>query len=173
MSKTLSSPLVTATGKKRTRPLHFIEITASPIQRLCTFGTLTWNGQSWSGAQSVTVSGLSENGRGSKSPTLTISNFDDAYGAMALADALTNKPVKIWTSDAAATADADPVLEFTGFIASAEVGLDFVVFPLTSQSPGKQLALRRFINRASGFNTLMPAGKEIRIGNTIYVLERA
>ena len=156
-----------------TRPIALIEIAFSPTSRLSTAGDVVWAGSAWSGGQRVAVSGLSADGSGNQSARLQIGNADLAFGALVLGQGIADRAVRIWTGDAAALADDDLTLAFSGVIASAEVTPAAVTMALVAQGSRTLFAPRRFIGASAGFSRLIPAGTQIKIGATTYTLERA
>ena len=171
--RTLTPAADAALSATITRPIALVEIAFAPLSRLSTAGDVTWAGYAWSGAQRVVVSGLSADGAGNQSARLEIGNADLAFGALVLGQGIADRPVKIWTGDAAALADADLTLVFEGVIASAEVTPAAVTMTLAAQGSRTLFAPRRFIGASAGFTRLIPAGTQIKIGATTYTLERA
>lgn len=156
-----------------TQPIALVEVAFAPVSRLSTRGDVSWGGHLWSGMQRVAVSGLSSDGSGSQSARVQIGNADLAFGAIVLGQGIADRPVKIWTGDAAALADADLALAFEGVIASAEVTPAAVTMTLAAQGSRTLFAPRRFVGASAGFTRLIPAGTQIKIGATTYTLERA
>lgn len=171
--RTLTPAADAALASTITRPIALVEIAFSPVSRLSTAGDVTWSGQVWSGGQRVVVSGLSADGAGTQSARLEIGNADLAFGALVLGQGIADRAVRIWTGDAAALADDDLTLAFSGVIASAEVTPAAVTMALVAQGSRTLFAPRRFIGASAGFSRLIPAGTQIKIGATTYTLERA
>ena len=171
--RTLTTAADAALAATITRPIALIEIGFAPTSRLSTAGDVTWSGYAWSGAQRVVVSGLSSDGSGSQSARVQIGNADLAFGALVLGQGIADRAVRIWTGDAAALADDDLTLAFSGVIASAEVTPAAVTMALVAQGSRTLFAPRRFIGASAGFSRLIPAGTQIKIGATTYTLERA
>lgn len=171
--RTLSTAADAALAATITRPIALIEIGFAPTSRLSTAGDVVWAGQPWSGAQRVAVTGLSADGSGSQSARLVIGNADLAFGALVLGQGVADRPVRIWTGDAAALADDDLTLAFDGVIESAEVTPEFVTMSLAAQGSRTLFAPRRFVGASAGFSRLIHAGTQIKIGSTTYTLERA
>lgn len=170
--RTLSSAAQTAMAARVTRPIYLVEIAFAPVSRLSTAGDVTWNSLAWSGAQWVEVSGLSSDGSGVQRAQLAIGNVDLVFGSLVLGQGVADRAVTIWGGDAAALATGDPVLVFVGAIASAEVSEQRVTLALSSIGARTQFSPRRFINASAGFNTLIAAGTQIRMGTQTYILER-
>ena len=171
--RTLTPVADAALAATITRPIALVEIAFSPASRLSTAGDVTWAGYAWSGGQRVVVSGLSADGAGNQSARIEIGNADLAFGALVLGQGIADRPVRIWTGDAAALADADLTLAFEGVIASAEVTPAAVTMTLAAQGSRTLYAPRRFVGASAGFTRLIPAGTQIKIGATTYTLERA
>lgn len=155
-----------------TQPIALVEVAFTPASRLSTRGDVSWGGHLWSGVQRVAVSGLSADGSGSQSARLEVGNADRVFGTLVLGQGVADRAVRIWTGDAAALATDDMALAFDGVIASAEVTDDSVVMSLTAQGSRTLYAPRRFVGASAGFNRLIPAGTQIKIGSTTYTLER-
>ena len=171
--RTLTPVADAALAATITRPIALVEIAFSLASRLSTAGDVTWAGYAWSGGQRVVVSGLSADGAGNQSARIEIGNADLAFGALVLGQGIADRPVRIWTGDAAALADADLTLAFEGVIASAEVTPAAVTMTLAAQGSRTLYAPRRFVGASAGFTRLIPAGTQIKIGATTYTLERA
>lgn len=171
--RTLSSAAQAALAATVTRPIYLIEIAFSPVSRLSTAGDVTWNSLSWSGGERVAVSGLSADGSGRQSGRVVIGNADLVFGALVLNNGVADRAVTIWSGDAAALATGDLEMVFSGVIGSAETSIEQVVLNLTSQGSRATVCPRRRIDASSGFNHLTPAGKQLRLGNITYTLQRA
>ncbi|MDD3676526.1 hypothetical protein [Thauera propionica] len=171
--RTLSAATQLATARRITRPLYLIELGFSPAARFSTAGNVAWSGTPWSGGYSVQVTGMSADGSGTQGGRIRIGNPDGLMGALVLGQGVAGRSVRIWSGDAEALADEDPVLIFDGEMSAAEVGDDFVTLELSAYGAGTLFAPRRFIGPATGFNQLVPAGAQIRVGNVVYTLERA
>ena len=171
---TLSGPTLAALGLTVTRPGFLIQIEFSTILRLSTMGDVTWNSLLWTAAD-IRVSGLGQDGSATTTGQLTLGNADQAYGALVLNEGASDIRVSVWALYAGATATGDPVQRFTGVINGATIDVDnhVVTLPLVSQGVNTLHSPRVFINKASGFNFLQPAGTKIPFGNETFVLERA
>lgn len=169
---TLTSAAQAALTERVTCPIYLVEIDFDPTSRLSTHGDVSWNGEAWSGAQSLKVSGLTADGSGSGRATVLIGNADLAMGALVLNQGAADKAITIWGGDADALAAADPVLLFSGVIASAEVSEAAVTFQCAAAGTRTQMSPRRYIGPSAGFNSLIPAGTKIRFGTSVYTLER-
>ena len=168
--RTLSAALITELGLAVTRPGFLIQIGYSTVLRLSTMGDISWASNTWAAAN-VMVSDAGQDGSGGNGGTLTLGNTDGAYGALALNEGGA-VPVTIWACYAGATATGDPVQVFTGVTDGATIDEEKVVLPLMSTGNETLYAPRVFINKASGFNYLQPAGTKIVVGNETFVLER-
>lgn len=171
--KTLTSALASELGLTVTRPGFFVQIGYSAVLNLSTMGDISWSGQLWSAAD-VLVSGLGQDGGGSVAGQITLGNADGAYGALVLNEGASDIPVSVWAVYAGATALKDPVQLFAGVTngASIDVSGHTVSLALVGQGSNTLYSPRVFINKASGFNFLQPAGTKIVFGNETFVLER-
>lgn len=170
--KTLTSATQVAVAKTFTKPLYLIEFDWSPTTRLCTFDTVTWNSQTWVADVPVTVSGIGQGPTGPTAGSVTIGNATGLYGALVLQQAVLDKSVRIWAADADALSALDPVFLFDGVVSAAEVTVEQVTLSLARAGSGTMKSPRRYIEPASGFNTLIPAGTKITVGGETYILER-
>ena len=170
---TLSSPTQAALGLTVTRPGFLIQIEYSTILRLSTMGPTSWSGFLWAGAD-IRVSGLGQDGSATTTGQLTLGNADQAYGALILNEGASDIKVKVWALYEGATATGDPVQRFSGVTNGATIDVEnhVVTLPLVSQGVSTLYSPRVFINKASGFNFLQPAGTKIVFGNETFVLER-
>ena len=172
--KALTSATIAEQALTVTRPGYFIRLGYSAVLRLSTMGDLSWAGQAWSSA-SIRVSGLGQDGGAANTGTITLGNADLAYGALILNEGASDIPGSVWAVYAGATASGDPVLQFEGVTDGATFSEDHmqVSMSLVAQGVTTLYSPRRFINKASGFNFLQPAGTKIVFGNETFVLERA
>lgn len=166
--RTLTTALQTALGAPVQRPALLVRIDFSTPWRATTDATLTWDAQTWTRAD-VDVQGLAVEAL-RIAGTVVIGNADNLIGATLLAEGVTDRRVRIWGYDAAATALADVVL-----LADA-VGS---TYSLTEREA--RVALRHRTDHVYGPRTyigpetlgpLLPAGTVLRINGTDYTLER-
>ena len=171
--KTLTAALLAELGLVVTRPGFLVQIGYSVGLHLSTLGDISWAGQFWS-ATDIRVSGLGQDGGASSAAQITLGNADGAYGALILNEGASDIPVSIWAVYTGATASGDPVQRFAGVTngASIDVSGQTVTLPLVAQGAGTLHSPRVFINKASGFNFLQPAGTKIVFGNETFVLGR-
>jgi len=87
---------------------------------------------------------------------------------------LDDVPVSIWTADAAALADADPVLQWQGATDGARIDPESgrVTIGLTLAAAAALHAPRLLYGPAMGMNTMIPAGAVIKVGDKTYTVER-
>lgn len=166
--RTLSSTLLAELGRTVTRPGYLVYLGFSTPLRLSTMGDVAWGGETWIGAD-VKVAGLSVDERGRRQGSVSLGNADIAYGALVLNEGVADRQVVIYSAWAGAPSDA--IEEFRGVGDAVEIG-DRVSITLAEDSTRHMFAPRRFVNSASGFSTLVPAGTKIRIGQQIITLER-
>jgi hypothetical protein len=107
-----------------------------------------------------------------RSSSMTIANTDSAIGAIILGEGVADKAVSIYTIYAGALGAGDTILEFLGVADAAEVNATRATITFTGASTEASFCPRRRISRATGFNTIIPAGTTLMIGGTTYVLER-
>jgi len=157
-----------ATAARITRPLHLVRIDATPVLRFCTHHTLTIMGAAWQ-ALDMQISGLA----GNTAPSPSVNAPDGPLATAVLQGLLDDVPVTIWTGDAAALADADPVIQWQGATDGATIDPAGRVTLNLSAAPAAALyAPRLFYGPAMGMNTMIPAGAVIRVGDKTYTVER-
>lgn len=169
--RTLTSALQTAIGGPVQRPAWLVEIvmTATTL-RLSSFGTLTWDGHTWT-AEDIDVSNLTV-GALEVSGSMVFGNADDTYGAVFLNESPSDRPVRIWGYDAGATAANDPVLlvpDAVGGGASFDTGRVSVRLRDRCEY---LLGPRAIVSPAFGFHTFMPAGRSLVINGVSFKLDR-
>lgn len=170
--RSLTSALQAAIGGPVQRPAWLVEITMTAVTlRLSSFGTLTWDGFTWT-ADDVDVSDLKV-GALEVSGRLVLGNIDDTYGAVFLNESPSDRPVRIWGYDAGATATGDPVLLVPDAVGGgAQFGTPEVSIGLRDRTEFL-VGPRAIVSRAHGFNTLLPAGRTLVINGVSFKLERS
>jgi hypothetical protein len=165
----LSSALSTALGAAVQQPALLVEVAYASTVRWSSFGTIGWNGSTWD-KEDVRVDGLSVRAL-DLAGTLIVGNADGAAGAQALAEGLTDRSIRLWGYDAAATSLGD-VVWLADAIAGA-VEITPLELRVTLRHPCASLvAPRTYVNPAAGFATLMPAGAVLRINGVDIQIER-
>lgn len=167
--RSLSSPHSTALGNPVTRPAWLVQIDFATVRRWTSAATLTWNSQTWTGCD-VTVEGLEVEAlrvRGS----LVIGNLDDVIGGLVLSEGVQDRPVTIYSYDAAATGAADVQWLCAAVGAGAQISERQVRIELRHKAEFVA-SPRTFANQAAGFNTVMPAGTVVRINGIDYQIDR-
>lgn len=167
--RTLSAALQAAHAAPVQRPAWLVELSLSAPVRLSSYGTIGWDGQTWTAAD-VSVSGLRV-GALEVTGALVFGNADDTFGAMVLNEGMTDKRVRIWGYDAAATGAADPVLVCDAVGAGAEISESRVRVGLRDACE-YMVAPRAVVSPAYGFNVFIPAGRTLTINGMSYTLER-
>jgi hypothetical protein len=167
--KTLTTPMQAAVSARITRPLHFVQIDASPVLRFCTLSDTSWAGYTWS-RRDMQISGLG----GSGSPQIVFADPDGVIAAAALSGLLDDKPITLWAGDATATAAGDPVQSFTGAIDSFAIdpAAGRTTITLAAAPPATLFAPRLFYGPGMGMNTMIPAGTILKVGDKVYTVER-
>ena len=166
--RSLSGPFTTALGAPVQQPALLVEFGFSSPRRWSSFATVTWNSLSWTkeaiAVENLMVSALQISG------TLTVGNGDDVIGALILSEGATDKRIRIWGYDAAATAIGDVVLLCDAVGAVARIDPRAVTINL--RAPNEfTLSPRTFVNAAAGFLKLLAAGTVLKINGINYVLE--
>lgn len=169
MSRTVSGATQAAIAQRITQPGYFVEMQFSSVVRLCSRGTIPWNGKIWP-EQGFKIESLSE----AAVRALRIRNTDNAIGALVLNEGVADRPVQIWKFYGNAPAAADPVSVFSGVCDYAEFDDDgaAVRIALAARGSDALFSPREFISPQTGFNTLTSAGTVITFGLDRFVLER-
>lgn len=168
--RTLSGTLATELGLTITRPGYLVEIHYSTVLRLSTLGDISYGGYVWS-AGDVRVAGLGRNEQGGQGATISIGNADLDFGAEWLNEGVADRRIRIYAVWAGASGEA--VQEFVGVGDDAELDGGRLAIRAIQDARRYTYSPRKFINPANGFNTLLPAGTKLAIGQQTYILERA
>lgn len=111
----VSGPMTTAIGRPINEPALFVEIGLTPVVRLSSRATTTWNALTWTGAN-IDVTGYEMGMDIVQSLTLSLGDADLSFAALFLNVVATGLAVKVWVYDASALAVGDPVIVFDGQI---------------------------------------------------------
>ena len=165
--RSLSSALSTALGTPVQQTALLVQVDFSTPQRWSSFATVSWGGQTWTkeaiAVDNLVVEALHVSG------TVTVGNGDDVIGALVLSEGVSDKRIRVWGYDAAATATGDIVLLCDAVGASAVIGTTEVRIELRSPSD-YVIAPRTFVGAGAGFSTLLPAGTVLKINGINYTL---
>jgi hypothetical protein len=164
---TLDAALIAELGLTVTRPGYLVEMAFSTPLYLSSIGDVSWDGKTWVAAD-VRVNGLSRDERGGGAGQIVLGNALLDYGALVLNEGVADRAIRVWAVWAGVI---DPVAEFNGVGDAADIG-EKVTISLAAQGTRALYSPRRFINSSTGFNTLLPRGTKLAIGNTTYILER-
>lgn len=165
--RTLSASLLAEQGLTVTRPGYLVSIAFSTPVYLSTLGDITWNGHDWL-ATDLRVQGLAVDERGAQNGTLSLGNADLAFGTLVLSEGVAERAIVVYAVWAGVV---EPITLFSGYGDGCEVG-DRVSIDLAVTSRGATFSPRRFINAASGFATLIPAGTTLAGAAGSVTLER-
>ncbi|HRZ02389.1 MAG TPA: hypothetical protein P5024_12590 [Burkholderiaceae bacterium] len=167
--RTPSSALAAALGAPVQRPAFLVEIGFATPWRASTYATVSFNALQWTAAD-VRLQALAFD-VGRARGTIVVGNHDGAMAALVLAEGISDKVIKIWGYDAAATATADFVQLGEARGGAAQITPTAVAIGL--RGPGEYLTCpRTLVGPAAGVNTLLPAGVVLRIADNEYRLER-
>lgn len=167
--RSLSSALQAAHSAAVQKPAWLLEIGFSEVVRLSSFDTITAFGESWIGA-GFDLSGLLVDAARVEG-SIRLPNTDNAYGALALGQGVSDKRIRVWGYDAGATATADFELLVDGVGAGVEINSDWVTIGVRSATE-YVYAPRQRVNAAAGITYVLPAGALVAIGGTNYRIER-
>jgi hypothetical protein len=168
MTRPVTAELLTVAAAGVTQPAYLVEIQWPTFStRLCTFGTVEWNGSTWQGG-GVEIGSMDSAGTPSQ---LTLADPDFAYRTLVLADGIRDRRVNIWLADMGALEAGDPVPLFAGFADRADIGSGRVTVTLDRLTSRRQFTPRERIGPAIGVNFVAPPGLVVTWGRTKITLE--
>lgn len=163
--RTVDSAFTAALGLTVTAPGYLIQIDFPNAVRISTVGDVNVMGEDWTGYD-VRLRGRSSGIGGNAGPTIEISNADLAWGTLALGYGVARRRVRVW-----ALYDGKAESDFDGICSRSSVTHKTVT--IETAAPGESRSSpRKFINSASGFQHLQPAGTRIPFNGETFVLER-
>lgn len=168
--RSLSSALSAALGAPVQQPALLVEIGYATPVRWSSFSTLTWSGNTWSkedvSVQDLAVRALALEGQ------LVVGNADGAAGSQALTEGLTDRSIRLWGYDAAATESGDVVWLCDAVAGPVDITPREMRVALRHPCE-RVMAPRTYVGPAAGFATLLPAGTVLRInGNDVQLSRR-
>lgn len=167
--RSLSGALAAALGAPVQQPALLVEVGFSTPRRWSSFATVVWNGQTWT-REAVRVEGLAVEALRVRG-TLIVQNADDVMGALVLNEGVTDRSIRLWGYDAAATAAGDVVWLADAAGAACQITPTEVRIGLRHPSE-YVIAPRTFVGAGMGANVLLPAGSVLRINGRDVRLER-
>ncbi len=163
----VSAATLTATAKPVTRPAYLVEIDWDTFStRLCTYGTVAWNGNTWSGA-GLTVNGFDDT---NKPSSITLADPDAAFRTLVLAIGIRDRLIQVWKADISALNTADPVALFYGYGDQADIADGKVNISLGWRNSNKARTPRERIGPGIGVHFVAPAGHTFYWDGNIIVL---
>ena len=166
---TLSAALQAVHGGAIQKPAWLVEIGFSTPARLSSYGDLTYDSKSWTAAD-VDVSRVKVDAT-KVAGEIVLGNADDSFSALILGEGVADKTIKIYGYDAGATATADIVLLVQCAGGEARIGPARATIRLRD-SAEYTASPRSFVNAASGFTYILPAGASLTINGQTYKVER-
>lgn len=170
--RTLTTALSTALGAPVQQPALLVEIGFSTPWRRTTGAQITWNGRTWLRddfeVEGLVVEALRISG------TVVIGNANSGIAGLLLNEGATDRPIRIWGYDAAATGAGDVVL-----LCGDAVGSTYRLSP-TGPSEAR-IELRHRCEHVFGPRTwitpdalgpMLPAGAAMKINGIDLVLDR-
>ena len=168
MTRTVTGAMLTAAGSRSSRPAYLVEIVWSSFaSHLCTYGTVAWNGVTWSGS-GVDVLDFNDEGIPGR---IVLADPDAAFRTLLFSDGLRDRTVRVWKCDIAALAVADPVPVFAGYADGCDAGGGRVTFGLDLSTCDREFCPRERIGPSIGVNYVAPPGTRIVWGGSVLVLE--
>lgn len=168
--RSLTAKVSTAINQPATSPIYLVSLGyATPI-RLSTNGDITWNGQTWSDF-GIEVKNIRYTNGGGQSASLRISNHDNSYSALILAEGIRDISVDIYSIYGAAPYAVDDAEHlFSGVIDDVPSIADFVEMRLISEGARTAWTPRITLSTFLGNNLPVP-GTRIRWNGEVLVLE--
>lgn len=167
MTRSVTAETLAQAGAGSARPLYFVEIEWPTFSsRLCSYGTLSWGGGTWSGA-GIEVGDFDETSAPSR---ITIADPDNVFRTLILADGIRDRPIRIWKAYADALDSADPIEIFAGVGDGGTVRHGRVVIDLGRTVSRWDQTPRERISPAFGVNFTAPPGTKVHWGGTTLVL---
>jgi len=165
MSRTLPASISTAVAQPVTQPGYLIQIDADSTLRYSSRATMSYNGQSWLGGARVDRLDTARGG----DAAVALPNVDNALSALILADALTDKRIRIWGIYSDSPTDAE--LLFDGLVDGADaIGALECVLNLTDNGSARSSIPDVTIGPPLA-NHLVPPGTQISWGTTTSTVE--
>jgi len=171
MARTVSGAMSTAQASRLTQPGYLAQIDWPVVVRLCTRGTASYFSQTWVGG-ALKVKNVQWAPSGVQKASIQLLNSNGAYGIVVLGNGVADTRIRLWAFDAAATADADPVLVFDGVGDDASINQETVAIDLVTQRSGVLFSPRSYITQDAGFSITPQEGRSITWGGQRYAFSR-
>lgn len=169
--RTLTSALLTELGKTETAPGFLLYIGTETPLYMSSFGTVSWNGQSWVETDLV-IGDIVSTPSGTQFATIGVGNIDYSFGIFALSGSLKGVPMTLYAAYAGAMATADVVNVFDGFIQAPRIDEEWVTLPVTTAKQGSLMFPSKRIGPQIGIGKIRPTGSRIVWNGQVYTLER-
>ena len=170
--RTVSASTEAAITSNGTEPRYLVRLGYSPVIYLSSRETVTWDGQSWTGAAGgVAVDSISQSSGGGQTASIRLPNHDAAYAALVLGSGIREITADIYMlyGDAPFAAD-DGEHIFSGQIDSVPTIDDWVVMQL--RSSGASVSSTPRIRLAAFIGDDMPVpGTRIQWAGDVLILE--
>lgn len=154
-----------------TQPGFLVELQFSTgTIRLSSFGTITWNSLTWTGAN-MQVDGFAGDGKAAR---VSLWDANAAFRTLVLTGGgIRNRTIKIWQAQYPALAVGDPNMVFYGVGDSASIAQGRVDITCARLNSLVLMAPRQRISPATGFNFLAAAGRVVQWGDVVITLQPA
>lgn len=150
------------------RPAYFVEIQfATQAVRLCTYGTLDWNGVTWTGG-GIDLGDFDTDGRPQR---IVLIDPTAAYRTLVLTDGIRDRKVQVWKGYVGALAPGDPVALFVGYGDQTQIANGKVTLTVDWNASARQFSPREVIGPGIGCNFLAPPGYTLTWGNQTLVMQ--
>lgn len=170
MPRSLSVNNASVVTQIGTEPIYLVSLGYTPIIRLCTNGTRSWNGYTWNDS-GVEVVRLVRTEGGGQAAEIRLPNHDNAYGAVVLGKGIRDIPVDIYQlygAEPHAVEDGEHL--FSGYIDGVPSIDDFVILSLMSGGAFVRRTPRIPLSVFLGTNMPVP-GTRITWAGDVLVLE--
>jgi hypothetical protein len=163
----VTDAMLVAVSRPITRPAYLVEIDWDTFStRLCTYGSVEWNGNTWAGG-GITVNGFDDT---NKPSSFTLVDPDAAYRTLVLSVGIRDRLIQVWKCDVSALATPDPVALFYGYADKADIANGKVTITVGWTNSNRARTPRERIGPAIGVNFVAPPGFTIHWGDQTIVL---
>lgn len=162
MPRTLPAAVTTAIGETATSPTYLVRLGFATEIRGSTLGDITWDAESWTD-NGVRVERITENGG-----RISLPNTDNVASGLVLTEGQSDVAISVYKYY-----ESDAVEIMRGFLSSADIQKDRVVFDAVgSSSDISKVPTKRF-TPTNGFNYLPNPTAEIRWAGIIITFDAA
>jgi hypothetical protein len=158
-----------------TRPGALVEIGFDQPLRLSTRGARRWGGVLWQEmdynrvtSTAAIVGSFEYTGDVVMEGSLRVNTVNREFAARCKTERIVSRSLRIWSlyGTNPFPADSDAVLEFDGFVRSAQLGAaDYVTLAIVNEDLYAMYSPREFYNEVGGYSTVAAVDKLVTFGN--------